>query len=114
MRRERIDEADPQMQSALKELQGVIQERWPTATFQVARGEDPEGIYLDAIVDVEDTDEVMDVVVERLLELQVDHGLPLYVIPLRPLARVLKELESPRRTVRARLDAEDSPPSVQP
>ncbi len=87
MRAETIDEASPQVQQAIMELQHMIAERWPEASFIVSRGEDPEGIYLDVIVDIEDPDEVMDLVVDRLLELQVEDRLPIHVIPLQPRER---------------------------
>ena len=45
-------------------------------------------------VDVEDTDEVYEVVAERLLELQVEEGLRLYVTPIRPVERVVAELRA--------------------
>ena len=45
-----------------------------------------------ATVDIADTDEVVDVIGDRLLELQVDEGLPVYVTPLRPIARVIAQL----------------------
>jgi hypothetical protein len=51
-----------------------------------------EGIYLVTTVDIADTDEVIAAIGDRLVALQVDEGLPLYVTPLRPLERVLAEL----------------------
>jgi hypothetical protein len=36
-----------------------------------------------AVADVDDPDEVGDLVVERVVALQVDEGIPLHVIPLR-------------------------------
>lgn len=99
MRQERtqsMDPNDPRIQSALSELQELIRERYPDATFEVSEGEDPEGIYLNATVDVEDTDEVVDVFIERMLELQIEEQLPVYVFPNRPLERVLEELRSRR------------------
>ena len=42
-----------------------------------------------AIVDVEDTDEVVDVFIDRMLEMQIDEDLPVYVIPVRPLSRIM-------------------------
>lgn len=45
-----------------------------------------------------DTDEVFEVVVGRLLEMQVEEGLSVYVIPVRPLARVAAEVR-PRDAV---------------
>jgi hypothetical protein len=83
-------EISPQLQQALEELQGLIQKRYPTATFAVSRGEDdPESIHLVTTVDVEDTDAVLDVVIDRVLQLQVEAGLPVHVIPVRPIERVL-------------------------
>ena len=80
---------DPLIQNALDELRRMILQHYPEATFQVSRAEDdPEIIHLTATVDVEDTDEVVDVVVGRMLALQVDEGVPVYVIPVRPMERV--------------------------
>jgi hypothetical protein len=73
---------DPRIQDGLDQIKALITNRWPTATFAVSRGEDPEGIYLDASADVADTDEVMDVIADRLLALQVEEMLPIYVIVL--------------------------------
>ena len=36
-----------------------------------------------ATVDVDDTDVVVDVYIDRLLTLQIEDGLPLYVVPRR-------------------------------
>jgi hypothetical protein len=53
---------------------------------------DPEGVYLITTVDIADTDEVIDVIGDRLVELQVDEDLAIYVTPLRPIERVVAEL----------------------
>ncbi len=75
------DEDDPRIQAALAELRDLVLQRFPTATFTVHRGDDPTGIYLTPIVDVEDLDEVIDVVVSRMVDMQVDEGLPVFVVP---------------------------------
>jgi len=80
------------MEKAVNELKGTIAEQFPQASFVVEEGFDPKGIYLVTTVDIADTDEVIDVVGDRLLELQVDEGLPIYVTPLRPIQRVIAEL----------------------
>ncbi len=86
----------PRMRAALDELQAMIHGRFPTATFAVAQGEDdPEAVHLRATVDVEDADLVTDLVVDRLVELQVDEGQPVYVIPLRPIAKVAQAIQAP-------------------
>jgi hypothetical protein len=82
----------PRMEDAVHELQSLIAARFPTASFVVEEGFDPEGIYLVTTVDIPDTDEVIAVVGDRLLALQVDEGLPIYVTPLRPLECVVAEL----------------------
>ena len=82
----------PRMEEAVCELKGVITKRFPQAAFVVEEGSDPKGIYLVTTVDIPDTDEVIDLVGDRLVELQVDEGLPLYVTPLRPIERVVADL----------------------
>src|SRR5713101_851910 len=92
MRHEQLELTQP-MQAALDELKGLIHARFPEATFTVSAGEDPEGIYLSPTIDVEDTDEVIELVLDRLLELQVDQELPLYVVPVLPIERVAEQLK---------------------
>ena len=82
----------PRMEEALHELKGLITARFPQAAFVVEEGFDPDGIYLVTTVDIADTDEVIAVVGDRLVEMQVDEGLPVYVTPLRPIERVIAEL----------------------
>lgn len=88
------DRSNPRIKSAIAELQRIIQQRYPMATFEVTRGDDPEGVYLFATVDVDDTDEVIDLFVDRLLLMQLDEGLPLYVVPLRSAERVAASMQS--------------------
>ena len=82
------------IEEVLGEFKGMIAERFPQATFAVERGDDPPGIYLVATVDVEDADDVFAVVVERLLEVQIEEGLPVYVTAIRPVERTLAELRA--------------------
>jgi hypothetical protein len=82
-----------ELQLALAELTKSILEKFPDATFEIGEGQDPEGVYLIPTVDVDDTEEVFDLVVERLLHLQIERGLPIYVFPIRPLKRVIEILE---------------------
>ena len=82
----------PRIKEAIHELEGLITARFPQAAFVVEEGFDPEGVYLITTVDIADTDEVIGVVGDRLVELQVDEGLPVYVTPLRPIERVVAEL----------------------
>jgi hypothetical protein len=87
------------MEDAVRELQRLITARFPQAAFVVEEGGDPEGIYLVTTVDIADTDEVMAVVGDRLLELQVEEGLPVYMTPLRPIERVVAQLREREATI---------------
>jgi hypothetical protein len=91
---ERPIELDDRTLGAITEIQELIRERYPQASFSVARGEDPGGIYLRATVDVPDVEDVLDAFRDRLLELQIGEGLPLYVIPVEPVDRVVAEMRS--------------------
>lgn len=82
------DEHDPRIQAALQELRDRILERFPDADFVVSRRDDPDGIYLTAIVDVEDLDEVTDPIISRIVDMQVDEGLPVYVVGDWPEHRI--------------------------
>ncbi len=83
------------IQDAIDELQGLVLQRYPTARFGVTRAEDePENVHLTAVIDVEDTDEVLDLVIDRVVELQVDEQIPVHVIPIRTPERVLAELRA--------------------
>jgi len=87
------DVNDPRIQAAVAELQAAIQERFPSAEFSLTYREDPEpGIYLNATVDVENLDEVTDPIVSRLVDMQVDEGLPVYVIAGWPERRIIEYL----------------------
>jgi hypothetical protein len=92
MNQKRSVPLSPAMEKAVNELKGTISKRFAQASFVVEEGFDPKGIYLVTTVDIADTDEVMDVIGDRLVELQVDAGLPIYVTLLRPIQRVLAEL----------------------
>ncbi len=85
---EEFTTSDPRMLAAIGELQRTIGDRHPGATFSVEPGEDPGTVWMWATVDVDDTDDVFDPLLERLLELQIDHGVPLHVFPIRTPERI--------------------------
>jgi hypothetical protein len=75
---------EPRVLAAVNELEELVRSRYPDATFSVGRGQDdPEAIHIYATVDLEDTEPVVDLVIERELALLLDEGLPVQVIPLR-------------------------------
>jgi|SRR5581483_6492254 len=108
MKTEREPKLAPRMQAAIEELKGLVRERYPDATFRVTRSpENRRVMHLVATVDVEDRDEVMDVVIDRMMELQIEEKLPIFVIPVRPRERMLAML-------RDRAQRQPPPPPLQP
>lgn len=75
--------------AALRELKIRIRARYPEALFSVSQGfgDDPHEIYRRPVVDVENSDEVFDLVADRLVDLRVEAGLPINVHVARPAAR---------------------------
>jgi hypothetical protein len=88
-------ERDPQpildepTKQAVAELQTTIRLRYPSATFELSQApEDPNSIHLITTVDVDDPDEVGDLVLDRVLDLNVSRGIPLHVNPVRTPERI--------------------------
>jgi hypothetical protein len=75
---------DPRVQEILLELEQRIRALYPTAIFEVSHGGEPDGVYLTATIAHADAFDVLDPIIDRLLEIQIDEGLPVYVIPVRP------------------------------
>jgi hypothetical protein len=73
----------PRIEEALAELKEIIRRRYPEATFDVGEGDDPEGIYLNAVVEVDNLFDVIDLYIDRLVDMQIDEGLPIFVMPNR-------------------------------
>lgn len=77
----------PRMQAAIDELQAIILDRFPGTTFTVGEADESDGIFVRAVVDVDDPDEVTAFFIDRMVDLLVDDGLPIYVVPVRTPAR---------------------------
>ncbi|HZU07460.1 MAG TPA: hypothetical protein VFB73_15965 [Chloroflexota bacterium] len=93
MKTQRAPKLSPRMQAAIEELKALVRAHYPDATFRVARSpEEPGSIELIATVDAADTDAVLDVVIDRVLQFQLEDRLPIHVIPVRPRERVLAML----------------------
>lgn len=91
----------PRAQAAVDELQAMIAARYPEATFSVYTWYDTAGIYLEATIDIEDTDEVRDVFRDRLLDIQVEDGIPVDVRVSQPPERAWEQhLEYQERQAR--------------
>jgi hypothetical protein len=73
----------PRMHAAIEEMKSLISSRYPTTTYTVYEWDDPEGIFLSAVVDTEDLEAVTDLFRDRELDLQIQEDLPLFVVPER-------------------------------
>jgi len=82
---------DPRMKAAIDEVQGMILVQYPETTFDVGEPDEHGVVFMRAIADVDDPDEVTEIVIDRQVDLLVDEGLPLYVIALRTPAREAAE-----------------------
>lgn len=85
------------MTEAISELHDLIRNKYPEADFVNQYGEDPEGVYVTAVVDVEDVEEVYDLVADKLLQLQIDQLLPIYLSAVRPDQRIVEQLSERAR-----------------
>lgn len=85
------------MDAAVAEMQQLILSHFPGTTFTVEEWDEPDSVYMRAIVDVGDTDEVIEVILDRLVEMQVEENLPIYVVPIRTPERRAAAFERERR-----------------
>ena len=95
------DRGHPKMQAAIREMQDLILAHYPDAVFKVGYGDSPYGVYLDATVDVDDTEDVEDLYIDRLLELQLRDRLAFHVIPLHTPERNAAIWREQRRAAEA-------------
>ena len=87
------------IQDVLEEFKALISARYPEATFDVEIGGEPDGVYLIPTVDLENSLEVLEVVMDRLLEVQIEEKLPVYVVPQRPIGSKHEPARRRDRTV---------------
>jgi hypothetical protein len=78
-----------EIQHAIAEVEAHIRAVYPEATFRLFEGKDPIGLYLDAYTDAEDAFAVLDLVSDWLVDLSVNAGVHLHVIPLPQEAAAL-------------------------
>lgn len=97
---------EPDMQRAIDELIALIRPVYPTASFEVQSApDDASTILLQVTVDVDDPEEVLDLVFERMEQLRIDEGVPILVLPLQTLERAVALLEATTSGARATVPA---------
>lgn len=96
MTQDQLSTEDAAVKAAITELKSLVLQRFPDAQFSVVYRDDPPGMRLRVIIDSADvqSDDVMDVVVDKLFEVQVEQGLPVYVIPVQPLSRLPEQIHN--------------------
>ena len=85
------------MEAAIAEMKQLISSRYPATAYSVYEWDDPEGIFLSAVVDTDDLEEVTNLFISRMVNMQVEEGLPLFVIPERTPERTAVMLEREAR-----------------
>ncbi len=94
MRGRCIKLTDPRVTAALDELKALIAGQYPDATFEAFEGDDPAGIYLRTTVDIEDSSDALTPALDKLYDLEVEQGLPIYVVTSQPPARIAAQLKA--------------------
>lgn len=90
--RKRRNKLEPKVASAIEELKGMILAKYPDASFEVCPAiEDPGALDLVTTVDTDEIDEVIDLVVHRLVELD-NEGIWIHVAPVQPIERILEKI----------------------
>jgi len=86
---------------AITELKATIGKRYPGTRFDLSHPDDePSSVELTAVVDIDDPDQVLDLVIDRVIHLQVEEQLPIHVVPVRTPERVAAYLTERHRTGR--------------
>jgi hypothetical protein len=94
---------DARLRTAAAALQATLAAHYPDATFAVFHADDPDGLYVQATVDLDEPEVILDVVRDQLYELEVEQGLPIYVVAEQPAARVAQGLQAQRGQPQPRL-----------
>jgi hypothetical protein len=69
-------------QEVIAEVRARITAVYPEAQFQVRTGQEPTGIYIDVYTHADDGFCVLELVSDWLVDLSVDEGLDVHVVPL--------------------------------
>jgi len=79
---------EPDVKQAVDELISLIRTAYPSARFEVRSApDDASTTLLEVTVEVDDPEEVLALVFERMEELRIDEGVPILVVPLQTLDR---------------------------
>lgn len=85
--------AMPKMREAIGEIERLILEEDPSATFEIDESPEPEGVYLRATVDVVERTLIQEKFIGQLADFQIEDELPLYVVLGRTPKRMKEAAE---------------------
>jgi hypothetical protein len=74
---------DKPMLAAINEIEALILKSYPETAFLLDLETDSQAVYVIATVNVDDPEEIIDCYIDRILELQIEDGLPLHFVPIR-------------------------------
>src|SRR4051812_48659351 len=95
-----------EMRAAVGDLKSLILSRYPGAEIQVGRSPDEaDAIVLWTAIDIDDLDEVIDFTIDRVMQYQIDDGLPLWVVPIHSTEYALAQLAASRVDLSAKVPA---------
>ena len=97
----RIEPSDPRVEVAIAQLMGLVRSRFPSATSSLFRRDDEDALTLRVEVDTDDLDDVVEIVLDKLYEVQVEQGLPLHLVTTWPPERVTAHFVDAQRAAAA-------------
>jgi hypothetical protein len=90
------------MLAAIDEMRTIISRSHPEATYETYLDLEGASVWLRAVVDVDDTDDVVDLYIKRLLDLQSEEGVRLHVLPVRTPERIERDFQEMQRAEQRR------------
>lgn len=76
---------EPRILAAVEELKRLVLKRYPGAEFDVFSSTNVNGVYMRIFVDIDDPGDVNEAILDRVVEMQIDEGLPIYPVAVRPI-----------------------------
>jgi hypothetical protein len=97
MKHEMVHKLSPEMLAAIEEMKALVLSKYPAARFQVIQAPDePGAIHLNTIIDVDDLEEVVDLIMDRMMQFMIEDELPFWVVPVHSTEYALAQLAASR------------------
>ena len=76
------EQLDSTANKHILEFQRILTQRFPEAGFKSYRGQQPDHFFLETFTDADDEFDVLDLVGDRIVDILVNEGIRIHVIPL--------------------------------